>query len=276
MTRVSCPCGAEFEKVDGIWLFDPAYKEFFEDHTADALALLAKNVDRYFWFLARKRWVLSVITQYLTQGDTFLDVGAGGCDIAIGARQQGFSVSLSDIQLESLNFARTLRFDDLVQFDVSRPVFSDHFHGVGAFDVIEHLEDDRKAISSLLKMCMPGGYIFLTVPAFPSLWNNRDEMECHKRRYTKRSLASLFRGLDAEIVESRYIFFSIYPLLMIRAWLSRLFPKSEFTSTDHQEQFSISPWVNWLLDNILRLEQKWSPKRGLPFGGSILLVARKI
>jgi 2-polyprenyl-3-methyl-5-hydroxy-6-metoxy-1,4-benzoquinol methylase len=239
------------------------------------LDVLASTANSHFWPLARKQRVIATIRKYLTPRSRFLDVGVGGCDISVEARNSGFEVTLSDIQVKSLQLGAERGFTNLMQFDLYKPIYQDHFHGIGAFDVIEHLEDDKSAVSNLLKMVKPGGYIFVTVPAFPSLWNNRDVMECHKRRYRKHTLEPLFTGQGAEIVLSQYFFFSIVPLLALRALISRLFPKTEFSPDDYLAQFSINPWINRTLHYILRLEGQWFSHRNLPFGGSILLVARK-
>ena len=272
---MSCICGSQFKQIDNIWFFEKDYEESFEDHTACAIDQLAKNVNHHFWFLARKRWVNSFVCKLLKPGDNFLDVGTGGCDIAVEARNNGLEVTLSDIQVESLQRGNTLGFKNLVQFDLYKPIFADHFHGVGAFDVIEHLDDDNAAVSNLIKMTAPGGYLFLTVPAFHTLWNNRDVMERHKRRYDKKSLEQLFKGKDVEILVHRYIFFSIFPLLVLRALTSRIVPKKIFSSQDYAKQFAINRWINKFLDRVLMFEKTLFSNKGAPFGGSLLIIAKK-
>ncbi len=270
-----CSCGAEFYNIGGIWMFAEGYEATFEDHTSEALEELSKNASSHFWLLERKRLVVTAIRRYLKPGENFLDVGVGPCDIAAGLREYEIDVVLSDIQREGLECGARLGFRDLFQFDLQKPIFVDHFKGVGVFDVLEHLDDDGSAVAGLLQMIVPGGYIFATVPAFSSLWNNRDNLERHKRRYNKSQLENLFHDQGAEVVSCRYIFFSIYPLLVLRALHSKIFPQTKFLSEDYQSQFKINRFVNASLGKLLRIEEKWFSKNGPPFGGSLLIVAKK-
>lgn len=274
-SQISCSCGASFTKVNGIWEFEKGYEERFQDHTRESIEALLKHADKHFWLLERKRQVISQITQYLKPNDRFLDVGSGAGDIATKLRGYGLDISISDIQRISLECGEKLGFENIFQFDLYKPIFVNHFQGIGSFDVIEHLDDDVNAVSNLLSMTAPGGYIFATVPAFKILWNNRDIMERHKRRYDKKQLTSLFLNQGAQIVSCRYIFFSIFPLLLIRVLLCKLFPKSDFSAKDYQSQFEITNWTNKTLNFFLRNEDKCFSKTGPPFGGSLLIVARK-
>ena len=270
-----CGCGAKIQKRGDILSLLTESDGDFHDHTELALDVLAENANTHFWLLARKRWVVRAIRRYLKPSDAFLDVGVGGCDVAEALRREGFKMSLGDIQLRSLEIASDLGFKDLFRFDLYRPVFLDHFKGVGVFDVLEHLDDDETAVKNLLKMVAGGGYIFATVPAFQFLWNNRDRLERHKRRYSRRQLVSLFRRQGAEVVSCGYIFSFIFPLLWMRAVQSRLSPQTDFSADDHRRQFQISLFQNRVLTWVTRLEQKIFQRYSLPFGGSLLIIARK-
>ena len=274
-SRINCECGAHFDEQGGILLFAGDYEEFFADHTKESVSILEKSATEHFWLLERKRWVMRAVTRYLGISDQFLDVGVGGCDIAIGLRDKGIDVTLADIQKESLEIGAKLGFEHLFQFNLYEPVFKDHFQGVGVFDVLEHLDDDALAIKNLLQMISPGGFVFATVPAFNFLWNNRDNMEMHKRRYSRRQFVDLFQSQGADVVSCTYIFSFIFPLLLIRAMQSWLAPRTEFSEADQLQQFSIGSMVNKALKLATKVERKIFRQRSLPFGGSLLLIARR-
>jgi SAM-dependent methyltransferase len=59
---------------------------------------------------------------------------------------------------------------------------------VAILDVLEHVEEDRAALASMAEKLRPGGRILVTVPAHPWMWSAHDEVNHHKRRYTRRSL----------------------------------------------------------------------------------------
>ena len=69
-----------------------------------------------------------------------------------------------------------------------------HYDLVGAFDVIEHIDDDRAALASIATKLKPGGKFVMTVPAHPWMWTAHDVVNHHKRRYSKRALRRLVEG----------------------------------------------------------------------------------
>ena len=60
-----------------------------------------------------------------------------------------------------------------------------------ALDVLEHLDDDVGGLASIAGLVAPGGFLLVTVPAFPSLWGRQDTVSHHRRRYTRRTLGKL-------------------------------------------------------------------------------------
>jgi len=62
-----------------------------------------------------------------------------------------------------------------LQGSITELEFEDNsFDLVCAFDVIEHVEDDSKAASEMLRVCKKDGLVFATVPAFMLLWSEHD------------------------------------------------------------------------------------------------------
>jgi len=57
-----------------------------------------------------------------------------------------------------------------------------------ALDVLEHVDDDLGSFRALAQLLRPGGHLFVTVPAYPSLWSRHDDLHHHKRRYDKARL----------------------------------------------------------------------------------------
>jgi SAM-dependent methyltransferase len=62
------------------------------------------------------------------------------------------------------------------------------FDLVTCLDVIEHTEDDVAALRELRRVTRSGGRAVVSVPAHPRLWSRHDELNGHRRRYTRRTM----------------------------------------------------------------------------------------
>jgi SAM-dependent methyltransferase len=65
----------------------------------------------------------------------------------------------------------------------SLPFADDTFDLVCALDIVEHVEDDDRALSELSRVAKSGGVVLLSMPLHPSLWTSFDDFVGHKRRY---------------------------------------------------------------------------------------------
>jgi SAM-dependent methyltransferase len=52
----------------------------------------------------------------------------------------------------------------LFQMDARKIPFESEFDVIGAFDVLEHIEEDEKALAQIFHAVLPGGGLILTVP----------------------------------------------------------------------------------------------------------------
>jgi SAM-dependent methyltransferase len=73
----------------------------------------------------------------------------------------------------------------------SLPFASVSFDLVCAFDVIEHIDNDRVALAELCRVTAPGGVLLLSVPLYASRWTVFDELVGHRRRYEPDALHAL-------------------------------------------------------------------------------------
>ena len=58
------------------------------------------------------------------------------------------------------------------------------FDLITSLDVIEHTPDDRATLAELLRVCRPGGWLLVTVPAYQALGSEHDTANHHYRRYS--------------------------------------------------------------------------------------------
>lgn len=132
-------------------------------------------------------------------------------------------------------------------------------------DVLEHVDDARSLLSGYLKNALKGSLVIVTVPAFMTLWSNHDEFLGHKRRYTKREIRDLLEDLNIEVLNCRYLFSVILPLV----WIKRRLFKSTNTQSDMSQNSSI---LNAILTGVLGVEHRITRN---PLGGlSVFAVGR--
>jgi hypothetical protein len=135
-------------------------------------------------------------------------------------------------------------------------------------DVIEHLSDPAGALRHAGALLEPDGTLVATVPAFRVLWTAHDVLNHHVTRYTKRTFDALARSAGLRIVRARYFFHWIYPaklLLRTREAIAHLPPRPP----------RVPPRpLNELLYAVSRFEQRLLTPLGIPFGSSLLVVAR--
>ena len=143
-------------------------------------------------------WMYSQIKPYVK--GKILEIGSGIGNISRYFIENGDEICLSDIRDQYLKLLREKYPDnevikiDLVDsdFDVKHSKLFETFELVFALNVIEHIEEDRKALINLSKLLKPNGFMYILVPAHQILFNNFDKILFHHRRYNKRKLIEVF------------------------------------------------------------------------------------
>jgi SAM-dependent methyltransferase len=113
----------------------------------------------------------------------------------------GFEVTSADASGVAVEVLRRRLAGDVQQANVSALPFADSsFDGAVLGEVLEHIEDDRAALTELRRVLRPGGVLALSVPANPGLFGPSDEWAGHVRRYSRRDLldACTDAGLTVE------------------------------------------------------------------------------
>jgi SAM-dependent methyltransferase len=160
----------------------------------------------------------------------------------------------------------------LIQMDVCDIPFEDEFDVIAAFDVLEHVEDDRLALSQVCTATRPGGVVILTVPQHPFLWSAIDDHSYHKRRYGREDLVEKVRSAGFELRRVTSFVTFLLPMML----LSRLTQALRGPDADPLREFKLHPRVGKVLGRIMSAERFLIGLGcSFPVGGSLLLVAGK-
>jgi SAM-dependent methyltransferase len=244
-------------------------KEYFAD--------LAELETGSFWFRARSALIIWAMQRYFPDSRRFLEIGCGTGYVLSSVRSAFPSMELtgSEIFTAGLDFAaRRVPEAAFYQMDARAIPFRDEFDVVGAFDVIEHIEEDEAVIGEVFKALRPGGGFVVTVPQHPALWSPQDQHAHHVRRYGRRDLRRRMEAAGFEVVRMA----SFVSLLLPAMVASRLRMRDgdaegEFDAID---AVRLPRPVNLALEAVMAVERALI-QRGVSFpaGGSLLLVARK-
>jgi SAM-dependent methyltransferase len=267
-----------FDSDVGVWVTESAVDSSFPESGVDVF----NAVDQHsFWFAHRNEVIADVLEREVPTGRPFLEVGSGsGVVVDYLRRHTNRPVaSVEPIPAGALAVARRgvrLSFcGDLASLELPPKSLS----AVGAFDVVEHLDDPRTFLQECLRVMKDDGRLVLTVPAYPWLWSRFDVWNGHVQRFTLSGLSRLLEEEGFEPITRTYLFSTLLPpAIVTRLILEKLRrkPQSEHEIETHLEEAlsPTSPILARSLRGIHRLERVLLRRVRLPFGTSVLMTAK--
>lgn len=272
-----CPtCGNVPAERDGFLAFAPALAEQNNGFDPDNFERFAAIEPTHFWFLARNKILRSLMLHHSPGAQNILEIGCGtGFVLASTCRTfPAAQLSGSDIYTEGLCFAKQ-RVPSAIffQMDARYIPFRNEFDLIGAFDVLEHIDDDQAALNEIYQACLADGVLILTVPQHHWLWSKTDDYAHHKRRYSRAEVKEKVSQAGFRVEYASSFVSLLLPFML----LSRLAQRSSQADDKMDSGFKIGWLANKLLGAVMKLEC-WLIANGvsLPVGGSLVLVARKV
>ena len=168
------------------------------------------KLDRY------SKWIYHMYEKYI--GKEVLDIGGGvGTAISfyIDKAERVVATELFENQVNIMNKRfENYQYFKAIQADIMKDDFSayDKFDTIILINVLEHIEDDRKALANMKKLLKDSGTIIICVPAMPGLYCYMDKNVGHYRRYTKGELRVKAKRAELQVIEDKYMnFMGILP-----------------------------------------------------------------
>ncbi|MGY0218119.1 class I SAM-dependent methyltransferase [Endozoicomonadaceae bacterium StTr2] len=272
----ACPvCHSSPQCIDGFMAFSPELSHSGGGFNPEHFPHLAKLENNNFWFKARNRLIINTLKKYHSGFDTCLEIGCGTGYVLSGLKEAFSRASFwgSEIFTEGLKFAAKRQPETrFIQMDARQIPFEEEFDLIGAFDVLEHIEEDTCVLHEIHKALKPEGTLILTVPQHPWLWSVTDEVACHERRYNYSDLRKKLKKTGFQTIYST----SFVTLLLPAMLLSRLKMKNNKKEHNPTSELQLPRLLNKVFHAFMLIELLLI-KLGLrlPIGGSRLVVARK-
>ena len=225
--------------------------------------------ERHWWYRARRRILADLIGRQipLPRDARILEIGCGtghnlemlrtfgrvdGIEIdpaarAVAARRLGHAIG--DAPLPDLPGVPERSYDL-----------------VAILDVLEHVEEDVASLRSIARRLKPGGRILITVPAFPWMWSAHDEVNHHKRRYTRATLRKAVAEAGLKIELLSWFNSLLFPLAAAARLAGRVTGKK-----DSDDKMPPGP-VNSLFEALFGLERYALGRVPLPPGVSLVAI----
>jgi SAM-dependent methyltransferase len=239
---------------------------------ADEYPQLEKN---HWWFRARRQ-ILREQIQALS-----LPLHASILEVGVGPGENLYSIYPPDAEtvgiepdpkLAALARARGPRpIHETTIEEFPSSVATARFDAVTMFDLLEHTRDDALVLRKANELLAPQGYLVVSVPAFMFLWSQHDVVNAHYRRYTRRELVSKVEQAGLSVTRATYFSTLLFPPVAVLRILRRT-TSEEDAATDLK--YSLGP-ADRMLYHIFLAERRLLRHVNLPFGTSVLVVARK-
>ena len=232
--------------------------------------------DKYWWFIARNRILEKTVRTFCQINKSFnlLDVGCGTGGFASLLKDDCNVIGI-DTSDTALDYSRkrgltNLKNCYLHQFDKSQYGKID---AITMLDVFEHIEDDIAVAKEAFDILDSGGIMIASVPAYQWLWSPHDEIHMHYRRYTVPKFKKLLQDAGFKVMYSSYF----NSILFLPAVLKRLWDKiTGGHNKEHAPIDEVPDFINTIFTDLFLIEKSWIPKVMMPFGLSIVLVAKKM
>jgi SAM-dependent methyltransferase len=230
---------------------------------------------RHWWFLGRRKLFLRLLEQQFPPADRPIELLDFGCGTgAFLEHLERFGpVSAVDSDPSAVEFCHERGRTEvrLVPPGAALPFADGAFDLITTLDVIEHIDDDVRALRELRRVLRPDGRLLVAVPAFMFLWGVQDEVSHHHRRYTagtlRRALTEAGFAVDRTSYFNAFLFPPIAALRLARRLLRR--------PSTRQSDFDVGPpAVNRLLGALFGAEASLVARWNLPFGVSLLALAQ--
>ena len=236
----------------------------------------AELEERHFWFRGRRTIFSDLIERELggRRDLEILEVGCGPGGMLPLLSRFG-NVHGLDLAHDAMRYCRKRGFDRVVTGSgLELPFADDSFEMVALFDAIEHIPDDRRVLEEVRRILQPGGFVFISVPAYQFLFSQNDRLVHHQRRYTRSRLRKLLLETGFRPAKLTYFNTFLFPLILPAVLVLKAkealvgLPKQQ-TNLSHEFHKPMNDLFAWFMGSERHLLRRME----FPFGHSLIGMA---
>jgi SAM-dependent methyltransferase len=233
-------------------------------------AKMREAEDHYWWFVSRRRLALGLLDRYASSAERVLDVGSGTGALLSELQSKRRAVGL-DFSPLAVGFCRQRGLEGVLVGNAEQlPFLPGAFDAIVSLDTLEHVPDHVSAVRGIARSLGPGGVLVLNVPAFRWLWGPHDVALMHQRRYTKGEVRRLLEDAGLTVEKLSYSVFLLFPVVVLLRLLDKFKRGPAKVALP-----KVSGPFNRFLVKLQDMEARWIAAGSLPWGSSVIAVARK-
>ncbi|MDO8736626.1 MAG: class I SAM-dependent methyltransferase [Thermoleophilia bacterium] len=231
----------------------------------------------YWWHTGMMAIMDQILSPTLEQGSKVLDIGCG-----TGAKMQALNKYCDvwgiDMHPRAIDLCQKRGISNVQTGDaVALPYEQDTFSHAICCEVLQNLPDDAAGIREAYRVLKPGGYYYISEQAYPVLRSQHDISQGAVRRYTYMRLRTMLMEAGFAVERMTSANTVLFPLMAaVRLASKALHPPSRIEPEESRSDLKPLPKpANFLLRSILKAEREMMKMVDLPYGLSIITLARK-
>jgi SAM-dependent methyltransferase len=237
--------------------------------------IMFETEQEYWWYRGLRVLVNELLARYAARdGSTrILDAGCGTGKNLETFLERGDAYGV-DIAEQAIHFCHRRGIPPeraFVGSVLELPFPNQFFELAFSFDVICNIQNDVAAMAEIRRTLKHGGRLIAQLPAYEWLWSAHDVAVGHKYRYTAATLRAKLERAGLRVETLTYVNTFLFPFIALLRFARR--PAAHANAAS--DLVPLPRAVNHALTQLFSAEMRGALDRRMPFGISLLAIARR-